>query len=194
MLSSANKSFFIPPIVSCYWIALLVPLTSPFGHLWALIELSYVILSNECTKSGKGAFLISLVLLFQAGTAKVDAASDEVHTMHKLLAEPLSGYQRPHLKMPCHILDEKERSIQIFISNNALIEYHAAFEQERKMINLWTLEEKKIFLDTFFLYNKNFQKIASFIEHKIVSYCIEFYYKMLVLLVGITKIYSYVRI
>lgn len=112
-----------------------------------------------------------------SGTAKVDAASDEVHTMHKLLAEPLSGYQRPHLKMPCQILDEKERSIQRFISNNALIEDPVAFEQERKTINPWTPEEKKIFLDTFFLYNKNFQKIASFIEHKTVADCIEFYYR-----------------
>lgn len=112
-----------------------------------------------------------------SGTAKLDAASDEVQTMQKLLAEPLSGYQRPHLKMPCQILDEKERSIQRFITNNALIEDPVAFEQERKTINPWTPEEKKIFFDTFFLYNKNFQKIASFIEHKTVADCIEFYYR-----------------
>jgi len=111
------------------------------------------------------------------GTAKLDAASDEVQTMQKLLAEPLSGYQRPYLKMPCQILDEKERSIQRFITNNALIEDPVAFEQERKTINPWTPEEKKIFFDTFFLYNKNFQKIASFIEHKTVADCIEFYYR-----------------
>lgn len=112
-----------------------------------------------------------------SGTAKVDAASDEVHTMQKLLAESLGGYQRPHLKMPCQILDEKERSIQRFITHNALIEDPVAFEQERKTINPWTPEEEKIFLDTFFLYNKNFQKIASFIEHKTVADCIEFYYR-----------------
>lgn len=116
-----------------------------------------------------------------SGNAKLDAASDEVQTMQKLMAEPLSGYQRTHLKMPCQILDEKEISIQRFIyrliSNNALIEDPIAFEQERKTINPWTPEEKKIFLDTFFLYNKNFQKIASFIEHKTVADCIEFYYR-----------------
>eukprot|EP01018_Ginkgo_biloba_P000823 Gb_13421 [translate_table: standard] len=112
-----------------------------------------------------------------SGTSKVDAASDEIQTMQKLLAEPFGVYQRPHLKMPCQILDEKERRMQRFITNNSLIEDPLAFEQERKTINPWMPEEKKIFLDTFFVYNKNFQKIASLIEHKTVADCIEFYYR-----------------
>ncbi|XP_057828336.2 uncharacterized protein LOC131039563 isoform X2 [Cryptomeria japonica] len=112
-----------------------------------------------------------------SGIAKVDAVSDELQTIQKLLAEPFGGYQRPHLKMPSQILDEKERNKQRFLSNNALIEDPVAFEQERKTINPWTPEEKKIFLENFFSSNKNFQKIASLIEHKTVADCIEFYYR-----------------
>ncbi|KAH9310124.1 hypothetical protein KI387_038035, partial [Taxus chinensis] len=112
-----------------------------------------------------------------SGIVKVDAVSDEVHTMQKLMAEPSGGCQRPHLKMPSQIVDEKERIIQRFVSNNALIEDPVAFEQERKTINPWSPEEKRIFLEKFFLFNKNFQKIASFIEHKTVADCIEFYYR-----------------
>ena len=48
--------------------------------------------------------------------------------------------------MPSQILDEKERNIQRFVSNNALIEDPVAVEKERKTINPWTPEEKRILL------------------------------------------------
>ncbi|EFJ35990.1 hypothetical protein SELMODRAFT_78396, partial [Selaginella moellendorffii] len=75
------------------------------------------------------------------------------------------------------ILCQGERSAQYIVQSNRRVEDPIEFEQERKSINPWTPEEKKLFLDKFALFYKNFAKIASFLQHKTTGDCVEFYYR-----------------
>jgi len=95
----------------------------------------------------------------------------------KLLSESQAQLQRNTLKMPALILDEKEKMVTKFISSNGLVEDPLAIEKERGMINPWTSEEKELFLKKFSAFGKDFQKIASFLDHKTTADCVEFYYK-----------------
>ncbi|XP_050209291.1 uncharacterized protein LOC126660008 [Mercurialis annua] len=84
---------------------------------------------------------------------------------------------RNALKMPALILDKKERIASRFISSNALVEDPWAVENERAVINPWTSEEREIFIDKLATFGKDFQKIASYLDHKTIADCVEFYYK-----------------
>lgn len=102
---------------------------------------------------------------------------DEVQVVRRLLRELPIGSQRTYLRMPSMLLDDKERALHRFVTRNSLVEDPVAVEQERKDMNPWTGEEKKIFLDKFSLFGKSFSKIASFLEHKTVADCVQFYYR-----------------
>lgn len=84
---------------------------------------------------------------------------------------------RAFLKMPAMTLDDRGRRFTRILTNNGLVEDPVAVEKERKMINPWTSEEKELFWAKFAIFSKNFGKVASFLEHKTVADCIEFYYK-----------------
>lgn len=43
-------------------------------------------------------------------------------------------------------------------------------------MNLWFWEEKRVFLEKFVVYNKNFSKIVLYLELKMMVDCVEFYY------------------
>lgn len=88
----------------------------------------------------------------------------------------LNNY-RAFLKMPAMTLDDRWRHFPRILTNNGLVEDPVAVEKERKMINPWTSEEKALFWAKFAIFRKNFGKVASFLEHKTVADCIEFYYK-----------------
>ena len=110
-----------------------------------------------------------------AGTSKLEALSEEI--MKKLMLEPPVEHLKDVLKMPAMILGEKERHASRFESKNALVEDPVAVEKERKTMNPWSSDEKKVFLEKFALYNKNFSKIASHLEYKTTADCVEFYYR-----------------
>ncbi len=97
--------------------------------------------------------------------------------MKKLMCEPSVEQLRSVQKMPAMILDDKERMFRRFINTNALVEDPVLLELERKNANPWLPEEKKIFIDKFAIYNKNFSKIAVHLEHKTTADCVEFYYR-----------------
>ncbi|KAG4943799.1 hypothetical protein JHK84_047854 [Glycine max] len=65
----------------------------------------------------------------------------------------------------------------MFNSSNELVEDPLAVETEGPMINHWTLEERKIFFEKFSAFEKDFQKITSFLDHKTTVDCVEFYNK-----------------
>lgn len=119
--------------------------------------------------------LLIFSCLLLTGMGKLEALSEE--HMKKLMVEPVMGQLRPALKMPAMILGEKERMARRFASKNALVEDPVMVEMERKCINPWSAEEKKIYLEKFALYNKNFSKIASHLEYKTTADCVEFYYR-----------------
>lgn len=93
-----------------------------------------------------------------------------------LLSESSFKPCRNTLKMPALILD-KDVKMSRFISNNGLVEDPCSVEKERSIINPWTAEETEIFIDKLAVFGKDFSKIASFLEHKTIADCIEFYYK-----------------
>jgi len=84
---------------------------------------------------------------------------------------------RNYLKMPALIIDEKEKEWLKLMNKNGLVEDPVLVEKERVMINPWTQEEKKIFMELLAKFGKDFSKIASFITHKSTADCVEFYYK-----------------
>ena len=79
--------------------------------------------------------------------------------------------------MPALILDQKDKMFSIFNSSNELVEDPLAVEREGAMINRWTLEERNIFSEKLAAFEKDFKKIASFLDHKTTADCVELYYK-----------------
>ncbi|KAL8533099.1 hypothetical protein ACS0TY_009375 [Phlomoides rotata] len=112
---------------------------------------------------------------YTAGCSRTVPAEEVIEFINGLLELPVKPC-RNTLKMPALILDNDVRKSR-FISNNALVEDPCAVEKERLMINPWTPEERELFIDKLADFGKNFVKIASFMEHKTVADCIEFYYK-----------------
>ncbi|XP_024390849.1 uncharacterized protein [Physcomitrium patens] len=111
----------------------------------------------------------------QAGMEKVEAVSEEC--MKKVMAKAVVGPVRGVLKMPSMIVGQENRLARRFESKNALVEDPVGMERERKSMNPWSWEEKRVFLEKFAVYNKNFSKIASHLELKTTADCVEFYYR-----------------
>eukprot|EP01018_Ginkgo_biloba_P013655 Gb_00676 [translate_table: standard] len=112
-----------------------------------------------------------------AGNLASVPTEDAFLALRKLLLNVKVRPCRSLLKMPALALDDKEKCFSRFITRNGLVEDPIAFEKERTMINPWTPGEKKIFMETFATFGKNFSKIASFLDHKTTADCVEFYYK-----------------
>lgn len=110
------------------------------------------------------------------GFPRTVPAEEVIEYTNKLLSESPFKPCRTALKMPSLILD-KEVRMSRFITNNALVEDPCCVEKEKSMVNPWTAEERELFIDKLAIFGKNFSKIASFLEHKTIADCIEFYYK-----------------
>ncbi|KAL2526467.1 Duplicated homeodomain-like superfamily protein [Abeliophyllum distichum] len=102
---------------------------------------------------------------------------DLIDLARALLSDSQVKIYRSTLNMPALILDKEEKMVSRFISTNGLVEDPCAVEKERSMINPWTSEERKIFMDKLASFGKDFRKIASFLDHKTTADCVEFYYK-----------------
>ncbi|KAJ4720825.1 Nuclear receptor corepressor 1 [Melia azedarach] len=112
-----------------------------------------------------------------AGSLSLVPTMEIVNFASKLLCDSQVKAYRDSLKMPSLILDNREKMVSRFISNNGLVEDPCAVEQERAMINPWTPEEREIFMDKLATFGKDFRKIASFLDYKTTADCVEFYYK-----------------
>uniref|UniRef100_A0A7N0V6B2 Nuclear receptor corepressor 1 n=1 Tax=Kalanchoe fedtschenkoi TaxID=63787 RepID=A0A7N0V6B2_KALFE len=111
------------------------------------------------------------------GSGKLVPSSETISLTSQLLLDcPVKVY-RDVLKMPPLILDEKEKQMSKFVSYNGLVEDPVALEKERALTNPWTSDEKETFLDKLALFGKDFRKIASYLDHKTIADCVEFYYK-----------------
>ncbi|KAK7364711.1 hypothetical protein VNO80_13452 [Phaseolus coccineus] len=103
--------------------------------------------------------------------------SEMINFTNQLLSESPNEAKKSILKMPSLILDEKDKMISMFKSRNGVVEDPVAVEKERAMINPWTSEERKIYLEKFKVFGKDFRKVASFLDHKTTADCVEFYYR-----------------
>lgn len=98
-----------------------------------------------------------------------------INFVNDLLSQLAFKPYRNTLKMPALILD-KHVKMSRFISNNGLVEDPCTVEKERSIVNPWVAEETEIFIEKLAAFGKDFSKIASFLDHKTVADCIEFYY------------------
>ncbi|MCO5579702.1 hypothetical protein L7F22_033560 [Adiantum nelumboides] len=83
---------------------------------------------------------------------------------------------RGFLQMPAMLLG-REKELHNFKTKNGLVIDPISAEQERKFFNPWSKEEKRLFLEKYSLFGKDFRRLASYLEHKSVADCIEFYYR-----------------
>ncbi|MCO5611244.1 hypothetical protein L7F22_065496 [Adiantum nelumboides] len=99
--------------------------------------------------------------------------SEEVHHAKTLnVGEDNRGF----LQMPAMLLG-REKELHNFKTKNGLVIDPISAEQERKFFNPWSKEEKRLFLEKYSLFGKDFRRIAFYLEHKSVADCIEFYYR-----------------
>ncbi|XP_064619549.1 protein PRRC2A-like isoform X2 [Lineus longissimus] len=82
---------------------------------------------------------------------------------------------RSYAVIPPMMLDARQRHYK-FINTNSLIEDPMAEYKERQLLNMWTEQEKEIFKEKFLQHPKNFGVIASYLERKSVTDCIQYYY------------------
>ena len=64
-----------------------------------------------------------------------------------------------------------------FLSRANLVDDAKVEERERLRNVVWTPRERKVFVEKFILYPKNFRKIKGFLELKSVGDCVQFYYR-----------------
>ncbi|KAG9140763.1 hypothetical protein Leryth_006951 [Lithospermum erythrorhizon] len=105
------------------------------------------------------------------------ATTELLSYARRLLAEPPIAPLRRTLKMPPMIINKQERMEAVFISYNGVVEDPLAVEKETSIFNPWSPEEEELFIDKLAEFGKDFKRISSFLDHKTIADCIQFYYK-----------------
>ncbi|KAK4287766.1 hypothetical protein Pmani_039171 [Petrolisthes manimaculis] len=82
---------------------------------------------------------------------------------------------RAYAVIPPILLEERRRR-QRYLNQNGLIDDPINEYKEYKNINIWTEQEREIFREKYLQHPKNFVVIASYLERKSVSDCIQYYY------------------
>lgn len=75
------------------------------------------------------------------------------------------------------VIPDQDTSNPPLDCGSVLIEDPAAMYINARTINPWSREETLIFLEKYMLYQKNFSRVASFLEHKVTADCVRFYYE-----------------
>lgn len=77
--------------------------------------------------------------------------------------------------VPPILLNASQRRLS-FQNNNGLIDDYSTEYKERQLLNVWTTSEKEIFREKYLQHPKNFGLIASYLDRKTVSDCVQYYY------------------
>ena len=112
-----------------------------------------------------------------AGSSSLVPTPEAMEFTGRLLSDSNPRVYRNFLRMPALIVDENEKAHSRFLTNNGLVEDPIALEKERSLINPWSPEERRVFIEMLALYRKDFSKISTFLDHKTAADCVEFYYK-----------------
>jgi nuclear receptor co-repressor 1 len=108
--------------------------------------------------------------------ARVKSEADMEEIMDNLQEQALEDKKmRSYAVIPPILLDAKERRIT-YHDNNGFIDDMELVYKSRQFLNIWTPSEKEIFKEKYLQHPKNFGVIASFIERKSVSDCVQYYY------------------
>jgi len=82
---------------------------------------------------------------------------------------------RSYAVIPPLMLDPHERHLTYLNNNGLVLDYKTEYN-ERKFVNIWTQQEKEVFKDRFIAHPKNFGAIASYLDKKCPSDCVQYYY------------------
>ncbi|XP_063926302.1 nuclear receptor corepressor 1 isoform X4 [Zophobas morio] len=108
--------------------------------------------------------------------ARVKSEADMEEIMDNLQEQALEDKKmRSYAVIPPILLDSKERKVT-YQNDNGFIEDMEMVYKSRQFLNIWTPSEKEIFKEKYLQHPKNFGVIASFIERKSVSDCVQYYY------------------
>eukprot|EP00884_Botryococcus_braunii_P008183 jgi/Botrbrau1/17366/Bobra.0015s0106.1 len=82
-------------------------------------------------------------------------------------------------QMPDQLVEEDDRRFQGFENNNLRVEDPVQqLKDEEDAKRPWSADEKRIFMDKFLAFPKDFRKIASYLPHRTTGDCVAFYYKV----------------
>lgn len=82
---------------------------------------------------------------------------------------------RSNSVVPPFMLNSHERQLNYLNNNGLVIDYKTEYN-ERNNVNIWTEQEKYVFKNQFITHPKNFSTIASYLDKKCSSDCIQYYY------------------
>ncbi|CAH0549000.1 unnamed protein product [Brassicogethes aeneus] len=108
--------------------------------------------------------------------SRVKSEADLEEIMDNLQEQAMEDKKmRSYAVIPPILLDAKERKIK-YEDDNGHVEDMEAVYKERKFLNVWTPQEKEVFKEKFLQHPKNFVVIASYLDRKSVSDCVQHYY------------------
>lgn len=78
--------------------------------------------------------------------------------------------------LPTQIIGHARALTAQLDDRNGLVEDSERLHDELQHLNVWTEQEKKVFIERFLVYPKKFKKIADALPHKSTAECVKFYY------------------
>jgi hypothetical protein len=110
-------------------------------------------------------------------SARATAVNSDYEEMQVISALQAVEKLKTLCRLPAMILDEREREARVLPSDCALVEDPVGELKQQALVNIWTPEERRIFVDKFQQYPKDFRRISSFLEHRSVGDCVRYFYE-----------------
>lgn len=108
--------------------------------------------------------------------ARIKSEADMEEIMDNLQEQAMEDKKmRSYAVIPPILLDSKERKITYQNNNGHIVDMEAVYKS-RQFLNVWTASEKEIFKEKYLQHPKNFGVIASYLDRKSVSDCVQYYY------------------
>ena len=98
----------------------------------------------------------------------------------QLAVEQLAAQERMsalHAVVPSQLIDPHELRCRRFASRNGLVTDPVAQQRDEARARPWSAAERRVFLDKFALYGKNFAKVSAHLERRSTAECVVFYYR-----------------
>jgi len=112
----------------------------------------------------------------EMGVVRSDQDMEEIIAKIEADEAQAQRFERNLAVIPAMILDSKEKIARRFIDNNSLVEDPVHENRLHALVNTWQESEKKIFLEKFLAFPKNFRKISTYLPYKSPNECSEHYY------------------
>ncbi|KAG5892507.1 hypothetical protein JTB14_034506 [Gonioctena quinquepunctata] len=108
--------------------------------------------------------------------SRVKSELDMEEIMDNLQEQALEDKKmRSYAVIPPILFDQKSKKIK-YDNNNGYIEDMEVVYKSRQFLNVWTPSEKDVFKEKYLQHPKNFGVIASYLDRKSVSDCVQYYY------------------